>query len=219
MTPYILDTETHSATNPIPIEVAYLPVLPGLVQGPTTTLRYNPGQPITHGAMAVHHITDADVQSAPAWPPQAHPVPEDAEYLIGHNIDFDWVALGRPPIHRICTLALARALWPTADSHTQGALIYRLEPPDVARALTKGAHGAAADIAMTFVLLTHILREIPDIKGWKALHAYCEQARIPTIFSFGKHKGQPIATVPRDYKNWLLKQPDLDPYMEKALTR
>jgi len=34
---------------------------------------------------------------------------------------------------------------------------------------------------------------------------------------FGKHKGTPMADVPRDYKAWLLNQPDVDPYLRKAL--
>lgn len=218
MTAIVIDTETHAAVNPIPIEVAYFPVLPSLQAGPTTTLRFNPGQPIAHGAMAVHHITDEDVAGEVLWGNTEWVLPDDVDFIIGHNIDFDWESLGRPAVPRICTLALARHLWPTADSHTQGALIYRLEPPETARALTKGAHGAAADIQMTFVLLKHILAQIPHIQGWRALHAQSEIARIPTIMSFGKHKGMAVAALPRDYRRWLLNQADIDSYLRKALT-
>jgi exodeoxyribonuclease X len=35
--------------------------------------------------------------------------------------------------------------------------------------------------------------------------------------SFGKHKGMAIADIPPDYKQRLLKQPDVDPYLVKAL--
>ena len=35
-------------------------------------------------------------------------LPPDAEYIIGHNVDFDWKALGQPNVKRICTQALAR---------------------------------------------------------------------------------------------------------------
>ena len=34
---------------------------------------------------------------------------------------------------------------------------------------------------------------------------------------FGKHKGVPISEVPKDYKQWLLRQSDVDPYLVKAL--
>ncbi|MFG8677603.1 putative quorum-sensing-regulated virulence factor [Pseudomonas aeruginosa] len=34
---------------------------------------------------------------------------------------------------------------------------------------------------------------------------------------YGKHKGTPINQVPNDYKAWLLRQPDVDPYLVQAL--
>jgi exodeoxyribonuclease X len=34
---------------------------------------------------------------------------------------------------------------------------------------------------------------------------------------FGKHKGALFADVPSDYKEWLLTQGDIDPYLRKAL--
>ena len=43
-------------------------------------------------------------------------------------------------------------------------------------------------------------------------------ARIPTVMTFGKHKGMVIKDVPRDYVRWLLGQPDVDPYLRQALT-
>ncbi|HBZ18829.1 MAG TPA: DNA polymerase III subunit epsilon, partial [Betaproteobacteria bacterium] len=35
---------------------------------------------------------------------------------------------------------------------------------------------------------------------------------------FGKHKGSLLSDMPRDYKEWLLKQGDIDPYLRKALS-
>jgi exodeoxyribonuclease X len=35
--------------------------------------------------------------------------------------------------------------------------------------------------------------------------------------TFGKWKGTPVKDVPYDYKRWLLGQPDVDPYLRKAL--
>jgi exodeoxyribonuclease X len=34
---------------------------------------------------------------------------------------------------------------------------------------------------------------------------------------FGKHKGLLLADVPGDYRDWLLNQEDIDPYLRKAL--
>ncbi len=46
---------------------------------------------------------------------------------------------------------------------------------------------------------------------------------IPSVYggedvkSFGKHKGMPVAELPADYRGWLLRQEDVDPYLVKAL--
>ena len=34
---------------------------------------------------------------------------------------------------------------------------------------------------------------------------------------FGNHKGASIKDIPADPKGWLMKQPDADPYLAKAL--
>jgi len=34
---------------------------------------------------------------------------------------------------------------------------------------------------------------------------------------FGKHKGMLLADVPSDYRQWLLTQGDINPYLRKAL--
>ena len=46
-----------------------------------------------------------------------------------------------------------------------------------------------------------------------------EDARIPTHMPFGKHKGVPIAAVPKDYARWLLDQPNVDPAITKAFLK
>jgi exodeoxyribonuclease X len=59
---------------------------------------------------------------------------------------------------------------------------------------------------------------VPQEKeSWEALWKTSEIARIPSIMTFGKHKGANIKDIPWDYKQWLLKQPDVDPYLAKAL--
>jgi exodeoxyribonuclease X len=34
---------------------------------------------------------------------------------------------------------------------------------------------------------------------------------------FGKHKGEAINLVPSDYKQWMLRQDNVSPYLRKAL--
>lgn len=217
MAAYIFDTETNDSTNPEIIEAAWLQLADpeSLRAVEMFHMRYRPERPITLGAMAVHHIMDEDLVDCP--PSATFALPDDCEYLIGHNIDFDWQAAGSPAhVKRICTLALARRLWPEADSHSQSALLYLVDRQN-ARVRLRGAHSAAADVENCHLLLTVIVDKLGGVASWDHLWHISEAARVPTVMPFGKHKGMPIAEVPADYKAWLMRQPDVDPYLMKAL--
>lgn len=214
----ILDTETTGLEEPDVIEIAWATAEQVHPFSPDSTFiehrRFKPRKPITLGAMATHHIIDADLVEQPEWPGRWMP---PGEYLIGHNIDFDWKAIGSPPMKRICTLAFARALWPELDSHSLGALTYHVGDHEEARSLLKGAHSAATDVYLCCRLLVSILYALPNVTDWESVWQACEKARVPKAMPFGKHKGTPIAQVPSDYKRWLLNQPDVDTYLAKAL--
>lgn len=76
-----------------------------------------------------------------------------------------------------------------------------------------------ADVQNCLIILQHIIMRMqPDEAAtWEAIWRRSEQARIPTVMTFGKHKGAAIKDVPADYKRWLLGQAELDPYLIKAL--
>ena len=118
---------------------------------------------------------------------------------------------------RIDTLAFSRKLWPKADSHSLGAMLY-LHDRTKAGGYLRNAHSAATDAYNCYRLLGHILRALGEPVTWEAVWVLSEDARVPTHMNFGKHKGMAIADVPADYKRWLLGQPDIDPYLRKALT-
>jgi exodeoxyribonuclease X len=175
--------------------------------------RYNPGKPITLGALATHHIMDEELVDCPSA--SSFKLPDDVSYIIGHNVDFDWEVIGKPEIKRICTLALARKIWPDLDSHTQSALLYYLER-NSAREQLRNAHSALTDVGICAVILDHICQQL-GVKTTEDLYAESEKARIPTTMPFGKHKGLMLADLPSDYKQWLLGQGDIDSYLRKAL--
>lgn len=211
----IFDTEATDIKEPVLIEAAWLEVtsLTPLTIGETFVQRYNPGKPISLGALATHHILDEELIDCP--PASSFKLPDDVSYLIGHNVDFDWQVLGQPPIKRICTLALARKVWPHLDSHNQSALLYHLDRQH-AREQLRNAHSALADVGICAKILEAICTEL-RIDTAEALWIASEKARMPTHMPFGKHKGIPLNEVPMDYKSWLLGQPDIDPYLRKAL--
>jgi exodeoxyribonuclease X len=215
MTTLIFDTETTGISDAELISAAWLQV-----DAPDTLKVidsfdqfYQPAKPISLGAMAVHHIMDEDLVGCPAASNFA--LPTGTEYLIGHNIDFDWQVIGQPDVKRIDTLCLCRKHWPKADAHSQSSMLYLLER-ETARERLKDAHSAAADVEVCKTILSHILERTKS-GSWEELWMASEEARVPERMPFGKHKGERIKDMPSDYKRWLLKQSDVDPYLARAL--
>lgn len=225
----IVDTETTGLDEPQVIELAFsrpFTWAEELVSDDYGWERYKPSKPITPGAMAAHNIIEADLET---YGPSPHSHFFDAEYLIGHNVDYDWKVLGsQPNIKRICTLELARLLYEDTDSHSLRALMYYFYEPVPARNLAKNAHSAAHDCGMTFLALREIMTDY--VKGggtltsWEDLWRASEDARIPRRLTFGKHgpkDGKPgllYSEAPGDYLDWMLKQ-DFDEYTLTAARR
>lgn len=218
MTAYIFDSETTGLNSPEVVQTAWLqlsePPSPEIVA--QSLQLWRPSKPIELGALAVHHILDEELVNE--RPSNEFALPSDCTYLIGHNIDFDWRAIGQPLApRRICTLAIARAFWPQLDSHTQSALVYHFNR-EHAKELLKGAHDALEDVRNCYSVLLRILSATQEtIRSWEDLYKVSELARIPKTAPFGKYKGQAISTIPRQYAKWAEKQPDFDPYFLKAM--
>ena len=221
MAAYLFDTETTGTHEPEVIEAAWIVVNNPvhLTVGRAWEQRFKPSKPIELGALAVHHILDEDLAHSPAS--STFTLPFDMEYIIGHNVDYDWQVSGEPNVKRICTLALARAFVPGLDNYSQSALMYHFYRTQ-ARVKLKKAHSALADVSNCkllldkLILLINATRKTP-ISNWHELWEESEAARIPLVISFGKHKGTAVRELPRDYKNWLLKQDTIDPYLKQAV--
>jgi len=211
----IFDIEATDKNDAVIIEAASLDVtsLHPFEVGNPWVQRYNPGKPISLGALATHHIMDEELVNCP--PSSSFRLPAGTKYLIGHNIDFDWVAIGSPEVKRICTLALARSLWPDLDSHTQSALLYYFER-ETARDQLRNAHSALADVWICSKIVGQILQKLQPV-SLDALWEMSEKARVPKIMPYGKHKGELISQMPTDYKQWLLRQDNVSGYLRKAL--
>lgn len=220
----ILDTETHTL-NGQPIEIAYAPIQ--IHDGKLTLDKsqifdqlYRVDEPISYAAMAVHHILESELVDQPHY--TSFSLPQDTTYIIGHNIDYDIRALEKcgidiSKIKAICTLALARLVWPDAEAHNISALIYMITKGSAkARDMIKKAHRADMDIILTANILIHEIHHL-KIQTIEELYTASEDARIPRTINFGKHRGTAIADLPADYMQWLLRQEDLDPYLRKAI--
>lgn len=222
MNALILDTETHDL-NGYPIEIAYAPC--SFEQGVLVVKQdqvfdefFSCPEPIALGALATHHILDKEIADKPSY--ETFKMPEGIEYLIGHNIDYDIKAIQKCKPHLqvkgICTLALSRMVWPDLPHNLTAMYYHVMDDLELARKHLRHAHNAKADIYFTGVVLKTLVQEL-GIKDMSSLFIMSETARIPTRINFGKHKGTLIKDLPQDYVVWLLKQPDLDPYLVKAL--
>ncbi|MGH8220329.1 MAG: 3'-5' exonuclease [Steroidobacteraceae bacterium] len=236
-----LDTETTDLTDPDVIELAATAPIAApdvdLLGIERRTHRFKPRKPISLGALATHHILESDLEGCEPWT-GSWAIPEGVTYVVAHNADFDWKAIGSPHVARICTLALSRSLWPDLDSHSLGAMTYFLQGRDaLTRELLRGAHSASTDLILCMHLLRSILKMLPATQSWHQLWVASERARLPKFLTFGKYgphsdwakasgftKGMPIGELQhRDpgYLSWLLggrcDVVNEDLYLQKAL--
>lgn len=219
MSAYIFDTETTNANEPQLIEAAHLRMsddLNDMTPLDVFLQRYQPTKAISFGAMAVHHILPSDLVDCP--PNSEFRLPNDIRYMIGHKVDFDWEVAGSLNVKRICTLAMARRVWPDAESHTLGALCYMLgRDLEAVRLELRDAHNALADCYLCARVLYAVIEHCgEDLRTWEDVYQFSERARIPTHMSFGKYAGWAVKDVPHDYRAWYSRQADTDPYLMKA---
>lgn len=172
----------------------------------------DPEMPIPSGASAVHHITNASVADEPTIEQyiqmRNNPLKLGGSPLfIAHNAAFD-IRYFRPHmdenVETMCTLRLAKKLYPGLDSYKLQALKYSLDLGEV----EGDAHRAGADVALLVKLVEHMVETSGlDIEG---LHILSKAPLNIETMAFGKHKGKALADVPKDYFQWLLKQDNVD---------
>lgn len=242
-----IDTETTGLKAPAIVELGWTeeldsPAHPLLDRPRRWSVRYNPGKPIDLGALATHHILFDEVKGEPVYDPRFLPMdfPRSYGYLLGHNIDYDWGAMGKPNTRRICTLALSRKHFPQCDSHSLIAMTYYVamcREQDLMQTrefILTWMHNTRGDLIMTTRLCLFIAQHL-KVDTWERLWELSEIARVPVFMDFGKYgpdsdwardnPGQrmPCAKVmsyDRPYFNWLMQHCQRvldDPYLQKAL--
>lgn len=184
-----------------------------------------PDRTISYGAMAVSHITPSMLEDAPNHK-DIVPLclPKGEAYIIGHNVDYDIQVAANAGVDvsqykAICTQALARRMLPNLDSHSLGALTYAINP-DRAKQYCRNAHDAGYDVTFTLWLLEEIC-EIGFFTSMEQLYLASEEARIPLVYTFGKHKGKNIKEMAchegdRKYLSWTIDNVQDKPYLITA---
>lgn len=188
--------------------------------------RINPGMPIPADASAVHHITDADVASAPALADIAGVL---VSGLTGCDLGgFNLRAFDLPLLR--AEFKRAGRAWPFDDAKIVDALVIfrEREKRDLATAVRwylgrehEGAHGAEADAVATLdVIIAQVDRytDLPrDVAGldvesggrrpdWatEAGHfRWREDGEL--VVAFGKYAGQRVVDMTDGYLAWVRK--------------
>lgn len=198
----VIDFETTGLPPDAAVcEVGWCDITDGVIGTPVSML-CNPGRPIPPDAMAVHHITEADVADAPPFAEVTRHL-DGADVLAAHRCEFERHFFdGSKPW--VCTWKVAIRLAPRAPGHSNQILRYWLKLA-VDAALASPPHRAGPDAYVTAHLLARMLAKL-SVEEMVALTA--EPALLP-YFAFGKHAMRPIEEVPDDYLDWCLRQ-DMD---------
>lgn len=170
----------------------------------------NPLRPIPAEAMAIHHITDKDIELSFAFDAAEqvinHGMDVGSSVFVAHNANFEQSFFKGNGAPWICTLKCAYRAWPDAPSHSNQVLRYFLGI-DLDPKLALPAHRALPDAYVTSHILMRLLeKDIPiqDMIRWSS-----GPALLPKI-NFGKHKGKKWEDVPTDYLQWLAFKSDMD---------
>lgn len=206
----VIDTETTSFEGGI-VEIASVDIESGVICNPMSDF-VRPPEAIGFEAMAIHHITEDMVADAP-FISEVIGRYLGASVYVAHNAAFDKGKLPQIDAPWICTLKLARKLYPEFESHGNQYLRYRLGlKPTLPEGLY--AHRALYDCYVTAELLMYMGREAQ----W-TIREMREISASPSLLyrmRFGKHKGktfEEVATEDKGYLRWLLGT-DLDEDME-----
>lgn len=214
LTYLVVDTETTGLDPRADRVVSVAGVWTRVAEGPfrRESLLVDPGRPIPPEASAVHHITERHVKGAPSLD-QVLPLfqKDDFDVYVAHNAAFDFSFLPRAGRPVLCTLRLARKLWPELPKFSNQYLRYALEL-EVPEAEGLPAHEALADALVTSRLLLKELECLeaeprPGVATVQDLIAWTEAPNLLATCQFGsKHRGTPWARVPKDYLAWMKRE-------------
>lgn len=186
----VVDVET---TGIVPARDAVVEIAASLYRGSRRIASFeslvDPGRPIPAAASGIHHITNHDTDGAPDRADAVRALAaflRPAQALVAHNAAFDRAFLpeliGRP---WLCTLQLARRLWPEADNHKNQTLRYHLGlDPGLLAGTT--AHRALADTRVTGEIF---------VRALESFRARSAQPTLDALIAFASRTDAAPATV------------------------
>lgn len=212
---FIGDTETTGLEQPKACEIAFVEIDPyslDILQSWQSLI--DPQKPISEGASNIHGILDHHVLQEPTIEEFVEVVMkgrfEEPCTLIAHNVKFD-----KPMFEAVmnvqrtyCTLALARRMLPTGpENHKLRTLaeFLGIDPGE--------SHRAGADVRTVHGLLKILVpRTGKDLLGLMNVPRH-----VIYEMPFGEFKGTPLMKIPRQYRNWLLTEANIDDDLRYSL--
>lgn len=207
----VLDTETSGLEEPVGVcEI-------GIIELDEDTLSevhrlrslIDPEVKISFGAMGVHRITNEMVADEPTLDEYFDQV-LDGHFegvdtiIVCHNAPFDFPKVKHkfgPGSVALCTLRLARKVWPEAENHKLATLkfMFGLGRRDGT------SHSALDDVEDTVDLLRLIVRET-GMTVRELLDYQYQPTRVAVMPFSAKYKGKPLEEVPVSFWQWLQRQ-------------
>lgn len=209
----IIDSETCDFDSGI-VELACIDVIGNKIDYTSQQSHFvNPRKPVSIKAMATHHITDEMVANSPLIEDVIDAY-KGANYLVAHNAEFDKRMMPEMDVPFVCTLKLARRLWPELESHSNQYLRYALKL-DVNVPDGLHAHRALYDCIVT----ASLFKRIKDDSGWTdtEMLEITNQPSILHKIGFGMHLGMTFRDIYKEnpsYFTWYLRQVDKDVNVE-----
>lgn len=196
----VIDTETCGLQGGV-VEVASVDIEGGEIVNPMSDL-VRPDRPISYQAMAIHKITEAMVADKP-WIEEVIPRYHGSPYYVAHNASFDQRMLPDMPGKWICTVKLARRLWPGIKYSNMA--LYKSLKLNVDTPADLHHHRALFDCYITAALLIRIM----DESGWtpEEMVGITGRPALVNTMMFGKYRGKKIAEIAEDdpmYLRWML---------------
>jgi DNA polymerase III epsilon subunit-like protein len=217
----LLDVETTglSPKTDRVVEIAWMEIDADLNIVDRDMSLIDPERSIPAHVSAVHGITDRMVVGAPTLADYFNILLDGAFRnpicLIAQNSQFDYSFI-KPHLHadtiQMCTLKLARRLYPDAENHKLGTLAYMFGLVNE----TTRLHSADGDLSILLGLVKRMCEDAQtDLHGLLAL---ANEPAVITKMPFGKHKGVALKALPASYVHWLLHKTDnLDADLRAAL--
>lgn len=172
----------------------------------------DPGIQIPAEAIAVHHITNKEVVGKPALETVVDRfLGKKQDCFVAHNAKFDFSFLDTNGTPVLCTMRLARKLFPNLTKTTNQFLRYHFDL-DVNTDPYGAPHHALADAVVTAHLLMFLLAKLQerakDTSSFdiQKLVEWVDSPMVLNTCRFGsKHYGKKWHEVPKDYLQWMIK--------------